>query len=177
MAMNPYAIIFYVLSAVIAAATGLAVTRRELVHAVVYLILSFFGTALMFYLLAAPFLAALEVIIYAGAIMVLFLFVIMMMHGTRRAGPLFALRQWLPAVLLGAVLAVLTAALLMRDPGAKAMLPIARVQPQTFGFYLFRRHYLAIEIVSLLLLVVLVGALVLGRRPETEKTSSSGGQP
>ena len=67
------------MAAVIVAATGLAITRRHPVHAVVYLILSFLGSAMLFYLLGAPFLAALEVIIYAGAIMVLFLFVIMML--------------------------------------------------------------------------------------------------
>ena len=62
------------------AATAVAITRRNLVHAVVYLIFSFFGTAMLFYLFGAPLLAALEVIIYAGAIMVLFLFVVMMIR-------------------------------------------------------------------------------------------------
>ena len=75
--MTIYSIIFYILALVIIVATGVAITRRNLVHAVVYLILSFFGSALMFYLFGAPLLAALEVIIYAGAIMVLFLFILM----------------------------------------------------------------------------------------------------
>ena len=78
--MNLYAIIFYLLAFIILAATALAVTRRNLMHAIVYLVLSFFGTALLFYLLGAPFLAVLEVIIYAGAIMVLFLFIVMMLE-------------------------------------------------------------------------------------------------
>ncbi len=78
--MNLYAGIFYLLGAVILGATALAVTRRNVMHAIVYLVLSFFGTALLFYLLGAPFLAALEVIIYAGAIMVLFLFIVMMLE-------------------------------------------------------------------------------------------------
>ena len=79
--MTVYAIIFYVVAGFILVATGLAITRRHPVHAVVYLILSFLGSALLFYLLGAPFLAALEIIIYAGAIMVLFLFVIMLLRG------------------------------------------------------------------------------------------------
>ena len=77
--MTLYSVIFYVLAALILVSTGFAITRRNLVHAVVYLIISFFGSALLFYLLGAPLLAALEVIIYAGAIMVLFLFIIMML--------------------------------------------------------------------------------------------------
>lgn len=76
--MTLYSIIFYVLAIVILVATFLAITRRNTVHAVIYLILSFLGTALLFYLLGAPFLAVLEAIIYAGGIMVLFLFIVMM---------------------------------------------------------------------------------------------------
>ena len=78
--MNIYAIMFYLLGAVIVAATALAITRRNVMHAIVYLVLSFIGTALLFYLLGAPFLAVLEVVIYAGAIMVLFLFIVMMLE-------------------------------------------------------------------------------------------------
>ena len=78
--MNIYAVMFYVLGAVIVGATALAITRRNVMHAIVYLVLSFFGTALLFYLLGAPFLAVLEVVIYAGAIMVLFLFIVMMLE-------------------------------------------------------------------------------------------------
>jgi NADH:ubiquinone oxidoreductase subunit 6 (subunit J) len=71
--MTIYALIFYVLAAIILVTTGLAITRRNLVHVVMYLVFSFFGSAMMFYLFGAPLLAVLEVIIYAGAIMILFL--------------------------------------------------------------------------------------------------------
>ena len=100
--MNLYAIIFYILAAVILVSTALAVTRRNLMHAIVYLVLSFFGTALLFYLLGAPFLAGLEVIIYAGAIMVLFLFIVMMLEVRASEEPIGAyLLRWLPAAVLG----------------------------------------------------------------------------
>ena len=102
--MNLYGVIFYILAAIILATTALAVTRRNLMHAIVYLVLSFFGTALLFYLLGAPFLAVLEVIIYAGAIMVLFLFIVMMLEIKPPEKPRGAyLRQWLPAAVLGAL--------------------------------------------------------------------------
>ena len=58
--MTLYGLLFYVIAAVIVAATGIAVTRRNLVHAVVYLIFSFLGSAMLFYLLGAPLLAVLE---------------------------------------------------------------------------------------------------------------------
>ena len=80
--------------------TAIAITRRNLVHAVVYLVISFFGTAMLFYLFGAPLLAALEVIIYAGAIMVLFLFVVMMIRIESSEEVMFPVSQWLPAAVL-----------------------------------------------------------------------------
>ena len=98
--MTIYTAIFYILAAVIVVSTAMAVTRRNLVHAVVYLVASFFGSALLFYLLGAPFLAALEVIIYAGAIMVLFLFIVMMLRIEESKRRVFPLRQWIPAAVI-----------------------------------------------------------------------------
>ena len=60
--MTVQGILFYLLATVIVLSTGMAITRRNLAHAVVYLVISFFGSALLFYLLGAPLLAALEVI-------------------------------------------------------------------------------------------------------------------
>lgn len=166
--MTLHAILFYILAGLILGTTALAVTRRNLVHAVVYLVLSFFGTAMLFYLFGAPLLAALEVIIYAGAIMVLFLFIIMMMRVDRAPEPLFPLRQGLPALLV--TLAYLATGGLMLQAGAPddGALATAVAEPQAFGLFLFQRHWLAVEIVSLLLLVALVGALHLSKRAGTE---------
>ena len=77
--------LFYLSSAVAVAATLMMVTRLKAVHALLYLIVSLLAVALIFYVIGAPFVAALEVIIYAGAIMVLFLFVVMLMNLGRRA--------------------------------------------------------------------------------------------
>jgi len=63
--MTLFNILFYAIAALIVVSTGLAVTRRNLVHAVIYLIISFFGSAFVFYLFGAPFLAAVMVIVYA----------------------------------------------------------------------------------------------------------------
>ncbi|HZE21027.1 MAG TPA: NADH-quinone oxidoreductase subunit J [Desulfobaccales bacterium] len=68
--MSIYGVIFYTLATIIIISTVLAITRRNLMHAIVYLVLSFIATAVLFYLLGAPFLAVLEVVIYAGVAMV-----------------------------------------------------------------------------------------------------------
>lgn len=167
--MTIYAIIFYILAVAILLTTGLAITRRNLVHAVVYLVFSFFGSAMMFYLFGAPLLAVLEVIIYAGAIMILFLFIIMMVKTDEAEGSLFPIRQWLPVALTGMVYLVTGAVIISKAPESQVTLKIALARPEAFGEYLFQRHWLAIEVISLLLLVALVGALYLGRKKDEDK--------
>jgi NADH-quinone oxidoreductase subunit J len=162
-AMNLHAFLFYLLAAVILAATGMAVSRRNLVHAVVYLVISFFGSALLFYLLGAPLLAALEVIIYAGAIMVLFLFIVMMLHVEKLDEHFFPASQWMPAAGLCVVIIVAGLALVFSDPDGGGLLRTATAHPAAFGAFVFQRHWLAVEIVSLLLLVALPGVLFIGK--------------
>lgn len=167
--MTIYSLIFYVLAAIILVTTGLAITRRNLVHVVVYLVFSFFGSAMMFYLFGAPLLAMLEVIIYAGAIMILFLFIIMMVKVEAPEERLFPIQQWLPIVLIGVVYLIIGAGIVSSAPGSQVTLEIALAKPKAFGEYLFQRHWLVIEIVSLLLLIALVGALYLGgKKPEED---------
>lgn len=155
--------LFYLISAVIVASTGIAVTRRNLVHAVVYLILSFLGTALLFYLLGAPLLAALEVIIYAGAIMVLFLFVVIMIKAESQKELLASAGQWIPAAAIAGVYVLVTFLMVMSAPGADAPLAMLWASPRDFALYVFQHHWFLIEVVSLLLLVALMGALRLGK--------------
>ncbi len=162
--MSIYAVMFYLLAAVIVAATALAITRRNLMHAIVYLVLSFIGTALLFYLLGAPFLAVLEVVIYAGAIMVLFLFIVMMLEikpEARTLGPW--LRQWAPALALGGICLLIMAGFLFLAAGGPKPLPLVTASPLDFGRFLFQKYWLGVEIASFLLFVALVGALYLGR--------------
>ena len=175
--MQKYEVLFYLIGGLILLATVLAVTRRDLVHAVVYLVVSFFGTAMLFYLFGAPLLAALEVIIYAGAIMVLFLFIIMMLRIDDVREHLFPLRQWVPALLMAVVYLAVGGVLLYIDGESWAPLAPAIAEPRAFGAFVFERHWLSIEIVSLMLLVALIGALHLGRiskaRDVEEKGESS----
>ena len=149
--------------------TVLAISRKELVHAVVFLIISFFATALPFYLLGAPFLAALEVIIYAGAIMVMFLFIIMTLKLTRgepKSGSSF--QPWVPAIVLGGISLILLITLLWTGPDHGQLLKPATAAPKELGRYLFSEFWFSVEVASFLLFVALVGALYLGREAKTE---------
>ena len=171
--MTIYSIIFYLLALLILGSTAIAITRRNLVHAVIYLIFSFFGSAMLFYLFGAPFLAILEVIIYAGAIMVLFLFIVIMMKLIKAEERLFPPKQILPAAVIGLVYIAVGTGLVIYEPGSRIILKTARADPAVFGQYIFERHWLSIEIVSLLLLVALIGALLLGRRLKRIQTTKT----
>jgi NADH-quinone oxidoreductase subunit J len=173
--MTIYSIIFYILAMVILVTTGLAITRRDLVHAVIYLIFSFFGSAMLFYLFGAPLLAVLEVIIYAGAIMVLFLFIVMMLRVDQSGKRLFPLRQWLPAAVCGLIYIAIGIGLIGAAPNSGVVLKTARVEPAVLGQYIFEEHWLSIEIVSLLLLVAIIGALLLARRSRRHMAGQSPG--
>ena len=162
--MTIYSIIFYLLALLILGSTAMAITRRNLIHAVIYLIFSFFGSAMLFYLFGAPFLAVLEVIIYAGAIIVLFLFIVIMMKLETGQERLFPLNQWLPAAFFGVVYIAIGIGVVVSEPGGRITLKTAIADPAVFGQYIFEKQWLSIEIVSLLLLVALIGALLLGRR-------------
>lgn len=161
--MTFYGLIFYLTALVILAATSLAVTRRNPVHAVVYLAISFLGSAILFYQLGAPFLAAVEVIIYAGAIMVLFLFVLMMLRLEAAEGEGFSLRQWMPALLLGIIFVAVAGLMVFEDPGTHAYLEAAIAMPGRFGVWVFEHYWLSVEIISILLLVGLMAAVQVGR--------------
>ncbi|SPF45944.1 NADH:ubiquinone oxidoreductase, membrane subunit J [Syntrophobacter sp. SbD1] len=158
-----YGFFFYLISAVVIGATAIAITRRNLVHAVVYLIVSYFGTAMLFYLFGAPLLAALEIIIYAGAIMVLFLFVIMMIEIDAPEEVMFSLGQWLPAAVFGLIYVVAAIAMIVETPGTEISLSMLVASPRQFALYVFEHHWFLIEVISILLMVALIGALHLGK--------------
>ncbi len=159
------AIIFYLLSAAAVFSTLMAISRRELIHAVVYLVLSFFSLALIFFMMGAPLIAALEVLIYAGAIMVLFLFIVMMLDMGEAKIPLKPFwKVWGPAVVIAAAILASMSLLFFGTPETAVSPMGAFVSPRLFGQTLFAKYYLAVEAASLLLLFALVGALYLGKR-------------
>jgi NADH-quinone oxidoreductase subunit J len=157
-------IIFYILAATAVIATVLAITEKHPVHAILFLVTSLFSMATIFYLLMAPLVAAFEVILYAGAIMVLFLFVIMMLDlGQPEKGLSPHWKEWLPAELLTGV-SVISLVLVIVSRHAATVVPPVMPTIREVSLRLFQEHGLAVELISLQLLFALVGALYLGRQ-------------
>lgn len=157
-------ILFYILGFIMLAATLMCITRRNPVHAVIYLVAGFFALALMFYLLGAPLVAAWEIIVYAGAIMVLFLFIIMMLGLAPQElpeGP--GWKRWGPLVLLSGSLMACSVLLIMQDPSAAKEIGPFYLAPQEIGAELFGPYALAVEMVSFQLLFATIGAYMLGK--------------
>jgi NADH-quinone oxidoreductase subunit J len=155
--------LFYILAVVTVIGTILAITEKHPVHAIVYLVTSFFSLATIFFLLAAPLIAMFEVIIYAGAVMVLFMFVIMMLDlGHPDDAKLPALRRWFLPSLLGGIILIsigVLAAGHFTSPESAHVVTVTE-----FAVTLFRKYGVALEIISMQLLFAVVGALYLGRR-------------
>src|SRR5580704_3304745 len=130
--------VFYIAGAVAVISTALMLTRLNVVHALLYLIVSFLGIAVDFFVLGAPFVAALEVIVYAGAIMVLFVFVGMMFNLGQSS--VEAERQWLtPGIWIGPVIltAILFAEVVYLLEGSIADAGALVVGPKEVGIALF----------------------------------------
>jgi len=166
--------VIFILAAAGVLAGGVGViASRQPVHSVLALLLVLGSLAMHYLLLDAQFIAVLQVIIYAGAIVVLFVFVIMLLHGRSGEGRHQALRWQRPvAFVLGVVFcAILGGVLLFGRP-----VPLPPVDPQfgtaeDVGRSLFTSYVFAFEVASMILLVGIVAAVVLGKPPTPEKPS------
>ena len=170
---NPMEIAFVAAGAVAVTATILAITRTIAVHALLYLIVSLLGVAVVFYTMGAPLVAALEVIIYAGAIVVLFVFVVMMMNlgaqDSETERKWLAGRAWIGPVVLSALLLFEVIYLVVRAPVSATIGSIST--PKEIGLALYGPYLLGVELASMLLLGALVGACHLGRTSKSGRTA------
>lgn len=165
--MTPELISFIFLSVIsIAAGLGLLFSRNA-VYAALYLIVNFVCVAIFFLLLGGAFIAVSQVAVYAGAIMVLFLFVIMLL-GAEKLGESESLAWQRPlAIILGLGLIVETLYVLFfqtEQITAASTLPEGFGSPASIGTVLFQEYLLPFEVTSILLLVAMIGAIVLTRR-------------
>ena len=166
------AIAFYVIAALILGFAVLVVSTRNTVHAVLFLVLNFLAVAALYVLLTAQFLAVIQVLVYAGGIVVLYLFVVMLVNLKRPPEDHSApqRRPWLGFVLSGAVLAQLAAILLWGGFGARTDSSAAQTSDlalnnvERVGMLLYTDYLIPFEVASMLLLVAMVGAIILAKR-------------
>jgi len=159
---------FYIAAVVAVLSTLMVVTRHNLVHALLYLVVSLFAVAVVFYALGAPFVAALEVIVYAGAIMMLFLFAVMLLNVSAES-PIRMRRAWLgPAILV----AVLLAEVIYGITRQSQALGGVEVGPQAVSKALYGPYVLGVELASMLLLAALIGARHIAARARDEEEAA-----
>jgi NADH-quinone oxidoreductase subunit J len=164
-------IFFYVFGGLAVAASLLVIGQRNPMYSVLLLIASFGGLAGLYVLLDAPFVAVTQIIVYAGAIMVLFLFVVMLLNVPQEEAPPPGVQSGVGARRLGAVLALALAGELVWAIGRLNTVSLpegdgaATLQSvRELGRSLYTRHAFAFEATSVLILVAMVGAVVLARR-------------
>ena len=166
------AIAFYVLAALILGFALLVVSTKNTVHAVLFLVLNFLAVAALYVLLTAQFLAVIQVLVYAGGIVVLYLFVVMLVNLKRPPEDHSApqRRAWLGFALGGAVMAQLALILVWggfapaTDFAAAQESDMALNNVERIGMLLYTDYLIPFEVASMLLLVAMVGAIILAKR-------------
>ncbi|HLC26507.1 MAG TPA: NADH-quinone oxidoreductase subunit J [bacterium] len=164
--MEPFFFFLFAAGAVISAL--LVISRRNIMHCALFLVLTFFFVAAIFVLLNAEFLAAVQVLVYAGAIMVLFTFVIFLVHIPRTEKIRRTFGQKNLALALGVFLGLEVAYIVygaISAPASPAAAPVVQGgNTESFGVALFTRFLFPFEIVSVLLLAAMIGAIVLAKK-------------
>ncbi len=173
--MDIYDILFWVLSAIaVGSALGVILSRNP-VNSVLFLILTFFAISGHYILMNAQFLAIVNIIVYAGAIMVLFLFVIMLMNLNADVEPQKGQLVQLAGVISGGVLFLVVLAAIKTaqpQPMDKASTDIGLIT--NLGKVLFTKYVLPFEISSVLFLSAMIGAIVIGKKEETYPDAAKG---
>jgi len=163
--MNLGLLVFYFFAALAVVGAAMMVTRKNAVHSAVYLVLTFVAVAAIYVLLDAEFLFAVQILVYAGGILVLFLFVIMLVNQKeprRYSGG--RLHLGLSTALTLILFGMLATVFVKEAPQAgAAAAPMAEGNLQMIGWLLYRNYLIPFEVVSVLLLVAMIGAIVLGR--------------
>jgi NADH-quinone oxidoreductase subunit J len=178
--MDGAAFLFWVFAAVVVVGAAGVVTMRQPVHSALFLLLSFLGVACLFLLQGAEFLAAVQILVYAGGVMVLILFTTMLVNIRRTAGePYLHAAAWkavLAGVLLFAVLGGVLVGELNRTVGLSSPADLSRLSNAVIGgklvtgnsqvvaWALYTDYLIPFEVASVLLLVAMIGAVVLGKR-------------
>ncbi len=159
-------------AAIITILSLLVVTRKNPVHSVMWMLLMFFHIAGMYLFLNAEFIAAIQVIVYAGAILVLFLFVVLLLNLREELATKRFIGSWpLGFIISSIILVSILAALRSFVPGMAGKYTVAFLQSETptkvLGQVLYTEYLFPFEIASLILLIAIIGAIVLAKRRMT----------
>lgn len=158
--------LFYISSFVAVLATLMVITRYHPIHALLYLVVSLLAVAMIFLSLGAPFVAVLEVIIYAGAIMVLFIFFIMMLNlgaeTAQQEKTWLRPKVWVGPSILSLVLLGEWVLLLLKGPGL--VIEVSVVSPRRVALSLFGEYVVGVELTGFLLMAGIVGAAHIGKQ-------------
>ncbi len=163
-------LLFYGLSAIAIVSALLVITRRNPVHSALFLITTLFCVAGIYLMLHAEFLAAVQVLVYVGGIMVLFLFVIMLVNLETVDSERRFNKQWLVALVASVALLVEFAYVILKGrnslvlPASETAEKLTRDNSGQIGLALYQNYMLPFEIASLLLLVAIIGAVILAKR-------------
>jgi NADH-quinone oxidoreductase subunit J len=158
---------FYLLSGLVLLSGVFVITRKNPVHSALALIFGLLAQAGLYLMLYAPFVAGVQIILYAGGIMVLFLFVIMLVNLERSQREEQFNKQWVVGLVAAVALGVLFVVVYVKG---KALFPYRIAQPvensntQQIGVMLYGQYMFAFEIASLLLLVAIIGAVVMAKK-------------
>ena len=169
-------IVFWIIAPISVLAAGAMILARNAVHAALLLVVNFFTLAVFFLILGSPFLFVVQIIVYAGAIMVLFLFVIMLL-GVDQPVPLtehIKGQRWLAALLGASLIAEVALAVRLGIGYSQGKLPDFTVvnrggNVQALAGALFNSYFFPFEVTSILLIVAAIGAMLHGRRSMREE--------
>ncbi|KOH43707.1 NADH-quinone oxidoreductase subunit J [Sunxiuqinia dokdonensis] len=161
-------ILFYIAATAAIVSTLMMVISKNVVHSLLFLIVSLFSVSVVMFIIGAPFVAALEVIIYAGAIMVLFVFVIMMLNLSdeeKRKKRLMKSKIWIGPSAISLILLAEMVYVLTAQPGyamgQEVVLPVA------VGELMFTKYIVVVELAAFLLIAGIIGAYHLGQKEKT----------
>ena len=178
--MNSITVLFYVFSAVLLFAGFRVITARSTVHAALYLVLAFFSASCIWMLLRAEFLAIALVLVYVGAVMVLFLFVVMMLDINSDAFREGFYKHLPVAGFVGALIALQMALVLMRGFQGEAPAPTARElelgNTKLLGIEIYTDYLYPLQLAAVLLLVAIIAAIALTLRERKDSKHMDPGQ-
>jgi len=159
-------IVFYISSIIAIISTIMVITRKNAVHALLYFIVSLLSVSVIFFVLGAHFVAALEVIVYAGAIMVLFIFVVMMLNlgkeSENKEKNILTGKIWIGPGILTSILFIEFIITLTKNSALGVF--VNNISPQNVGVSLFSKYILGVELTAILLMAAIIGAYHIGQK-------------